>query len=252
MELSLPLLAEPGRSFRIECAVTDLPEPDSPTSAMIRPRGTSKLLSFTARTSLPPWPLKVTERFLISSSGVPKAMGVAGAAVVAAIVFFATIGPRPDFMAAAHTMRFLFKFVFTGSLALTAFLCVRAFSMPGASSRRMGLALLVAPALMLIAVLAELMVMPQQTWMPRMIGTNSMICMSFIPLIGIGPLAVFIAVLRYGAPTRPALAGAAAGLLAGGLAATFYAAHCFDDSPLFVAVWYTSAVWFFSKDGFKF
>jgi hypothetical protein len=169
-------------------------------------------------------------------------MGVAGAAVVAAIVFFATIGPRPDFMAAAHTMRFLFKFVFTGSLALTAFLCVRAFSMPGASSRRMGLALLVAPALMLIAVLAELMVMPQQTWMPRMIGTNSMICMSFIPLIGIGPLAVFIAVLRYGAPTRPALAGAAAGLLAGGLAATFYAAHCFDDSPLFVAVWYTIAI----------
>ncbi|MFC6491272.1 NrsF family protein, partial [Nitratireductor sp. GCM10026969] len=40
----------------------------------------------------------------------------------------------------------------------------------------------------------------------------------------------------------PALAGAAAGLLAGGLAATFYAAHCTDDSPLFVAVWYTIAV----------
>ena len=48
--------------------------------------------------------------------------------------------------------------------------------------------------------------------------------------------------LRYGAPTRPVLAGAAAGLLAGGLAATFYAAHCFDDSPLFVAVWYTIAI----------
>ncbi|MEQ1937866.1 NrsF family protein [Mesorhizobium sp. CN5-321] len=168
--------------------------------------------------------------------------GGAAAVALAAIVFFATIGPRADFMAAAHTMRFLFKFVFTASLALTAFLCARAFSMPGAYSRRMGLALLLAPALMIAAVMAELTVMPEQTWMPRMIGTNSMICMSFIPLIGIGPLAVFIAVLRYGAPTRPVLAGALAGLLAGGLGATFYAAHCFDDSPLFVAVWYTIAI----------
>ena len=168
--------------------------------------------------------------------------GIAAATVIAGLVFFATIGPRPDFMAAAHTMRFLFKFVFTGSLALTAFLCVRAFSMPGAYSSRMGLALLLAPALMAAALLAELMVMPEPTWMPRMVGTNSMICMSFIPLIGIGPLAVFIAVLRYGAPTRPVLAGAVAGLLAGGLGATFYAAHCFDDSPLFVAVWYTIAI----------
>ncbi|WP_245520604.1 NrsF family protein, partial [Mesorhizobium sp. M1C.F.Ca.ET.144.01.1.1] len=35
----------------------------------------------------------------------------------------------------------------------------------------------------------------------------------FIPLIGIGPLAIFLGMLRYGAPTRPVLAGAVAGLL---------------------------------------
>ena len=63
-----------------------------------------------------------------------------------------------------------------------------------------------------------------------------------IPLIGIGPLAIFLAALRHGAPTRPALAGAVAGLLAGGIAATFYAAHCTDDSPLFVAIWYPIAI----------
>ncbi|MDP9812634.1 hypothetical protein J2W42_005504 [Rhizobium tibeticum] len=65
---------------------------------------------------------------------------------------------------------------------------------------------------------------------------------SFIPLIGLGPLAVFLAALRHGAPTRPRLAGAVAGLLAGGIAATFYAAHCTDDSPLFVATWYSIAI----------
>ncbi|NJO33150.1 MAG: DUF1109 family protein, partial [Rhodospirillales bacterium] len=37
-------------------------------------------------------------------------------------------------------------------------------------------------------------------------------------------------------------AGAVAGLLASGLSAALYATHCPDDSPLFVAVWYTLAV----------
>ena len=35
--------------------------------------------------------------------------------------------------------------------------------------------------------------------------------------------------------------GAMAGLLSAGLAATLYASHCPDDSPLFVATWYTIA-----------
>ena len=48
--------------------------------------------------------------------------------------------------------------------------------------------------------------------------------------------------LRAGAPRSPAMAGAAAGLLAGGLGAVLYAIHCADDSPLFVALWYVPAV----------
>jgi len=43
------------------------------------------------------------------------------------------------------------------------------------------------------------------------------------------------------AVTRPAAAGAMAGLLSAGLAATVYASHCTDDSPLFVATWYSLA-----------
>ena len=40
----------------------------------------------------------------------------------------------------------------------------------------------------------------------------------------------------------PALAGAVAGTLAGSLGAALYAAHCVDDSPLFVATWYGLAI----------
>ncbi|MDX8478987.1 NrsF family protein [Mesorhizobium sp. VK24D] len=169
-------------------------------------------------------------------------LAVGVAAVVAAAVFFMTIGPRPDFMAATHTMRFLSKFVFTVALGVSAFALIQALSIPGASSRHAKLWMLAAPVLVVIAVVLELFVVPEAEWGRRLVGTNWYICLTFIPLIGIGPLAVFVAALRYGAPTRPVLAGTVAGLLAGGLSATLYAAHCFDDSPLFVATWYTIAV----------
>ncbi|MDX8518501.1 NrsF family protein [Mesorhizobium dulcispinae] len=176
-------------------------------------------------------------------------LAVGVAVVVAAMAFFMTIGPRPDIMPAMHTVRFLSKFVFTLALTTSAFALIRVLSTPGAASRRAKLWMFAAPALVVIAVILELFVVPEAEWGKRLVGSNMMICMTFIPLIGIGPLAIFLGMLRYGAPTRPVQAGAVAGLLAGGLAATFYAAHCFDDSPLFVATWYTIAIAFLTALG---
>jgi hypothetical protein len=62
-----------------------------------------------------------------------------------------------------------------------------------------------------------------------------------IPLMSMPLLAGALIGLRHGAPTQPAVTGAVAGLLSAGLAATLYASHCTDDSPLFVATWYTIA-----------
>jgi hypothetical protein len=75
--------------------------------------------------------------------------------------------------------------------------------------------------------------------MTRLIGDNSRYCLSAIPLLGLPLLAAALIGLRQGAPARPAVAGAVAGLLSAGLAATLYASHCTDDSPLFVATWYS-------------
>jgi hypothetical protein len=169
-------------------------------------------------------------------------LAAATAVLLAAGVFFATIGPRPDITEAAHTVRFLFKFVATIALAASAFAMVRRLSIPGASTVRLAPALLAAPLLMATAVVLEMAATPAQEWLPRLVGRNMVVCLTFIPLIGAAPLALFVAVLRHGAPTRPGTAGAVAGLAAGGLAATFYAAHCTDDSPLFVASWYTIAI----------
>jgi hypothetical protein len=161
---------------------------------------------------------------------------------IAALVFFAVLGLRSDISSALGTPRFLFKFLVTVTLAVSAFNCVRALSRPGESWRNEVLCLAIAPVLLAMAVVVELFTLPSDTWSATLIGTNSIVCLTYIPLIGIGPLAIFLWTLQYGAPTRPALAGAVAGLLAGGIAATFYAAQCTDDSPLFVATWYTIAI----------
>lgn len=169
-------------------------------------------------------------------------VALAGATLAAAVVFWLSLGPRPDFMAAAHTLRFLFKFVATLMLASTAFDLVRALSRPGSNVVRPALLMAAAPVTAALAVVTELVAVPSDQWRTVWWGTNISTCLTFIPLIGLVPLAVFLLALRHGAPTRPAVAGAVAGLLAGGLSATFYAAHCPDDSPLFVATWYSIAI----------
>ena len=65
--------------------------------------------------------------------------------------------------------------------------------------------------------------------------------MTAIPLISLPLLIASLFGLRHGAPAKPAVAGAVAGLVSAGLAATLYASHCTDDSPLFVATWYSIA-----------
>ena len=170
------------------------------------------------------------------------ALALALAVAAAAAVFLLTLGPRPDIAAAAQTLRFPFKFVVTLALAGSAGWAALRLSRPGADTRRGAAWLLAAPLLLLVAVGLELFAVPPAQWEARLVGTNNLLCLVSIPFIGLGPLALFLAALRHGGPTRPGLAGAMAGLFAGGLAATFYAAHCPDDSPLFVATWYTGAV----------
>ena len=169
--------------------------------------------------------------------------GAVGLAItLAAAVFLATLDPRPDIVAAAETPRFLLKFVVAIMLAASAFGLDRALSRPGGTWRKAMPYLAAAPVLLAMAVIVELLLLPPDTWSAKLVGTNSVVCLTFIPLLGIGPLIIFLLALRHGAPSRPILAGAVAGLLAGGIAATFYAVQCTDDSPLFVATWYTAAI----------
>jgi hypothetical protein len=102
--------------------------------------------------------------------------------------------------------------------------------------------LLLIPAGLLVAGISGEMMMPQRLpMMTRLVGSNSRLCLTAIPVMSLPLLAAALIGLRHGAPSRPAVAGALAGLSSAGLAATLYASHCTDDSPLFVATWYTIA-----------
>jgi hypothetical protein len=168
---------------------------------------------------------------------------------IAAVAFFILLGPRPDFMPAMQSWRFVFKFVVTLLLAASTALLVARAARPDCVRGPMDRLLYVAPVVLLAAVVVELFAMPSATWMPRLMGHNALVCMACIPVLALGPLALLLFALRSGATLSPMRAGALAGLMAGGLGAAFYAAHCPDDSPLFVAVWYSVAIAFVTAVG---
>ena len=166
-------------------------------------------------------------------------LALLAAAPVSLLIFFAELGVRPDIMTAMRNPFFDLKFAVTLALAISAVAVALHLSRPEASLRGFGWYLLI-PAGLLVAGISGEMMMPQRLpMMTRLVGNNSKVCMAAVPLMSLPLLAAALIGLRHGAPTRPALEGAMAGLLSAGLAATLYASHCTDDSPLFVATWYT-------------
>jgi hypothetical protein len=173
--------------------------------------------------------------------GFVLALALLSAAPFSVAMFLMGLGVRPDLMTAMHNPFFDLKFVVTLALAISAMTVGLHLSRPEASLHGWGWLLLI-PAGLLVGGIASEMMLPQRLpMMTRLVGNNSRDCVAAIPLMSLPLLAAALIGLRHGAPTRPAVTGAIAGLLSAGLAATLYASHCTDDSPLFVATWYSIA-----------
>jgi hypothetical protein len=170
------------------------------------------------------------------------ALALAIGLVVSALILLSTVGIRQNMASVIETARVLFKIGVTLILAIAACSLVFRIGRPGIPLKAGGLALIIPLALLVAAVGAELMVVPPDAWRANLIGKHAPFCLMFIPVLSLAPLAGFLFALKNGAPERPAVAGATAGLAAGGIAAALYAWHCPDDSPLFVASWYTIAI----------
>jgi hypothetical protein len=173
--------------------------------------------------------------------GLVLTLALLAAAPVSVAMFVAGLGVRPDLMTAMHNPFFDLKFVVTLALTIPAMAIGLHLSRPEASLQGWAWLLLIPAGLLLIGIISEMMLPQRAPMMTRLVGSNSRLCMTAIPLMSLPLLAAALIGLRHGAPTRPAVTGAVAGLLSAGLAATLYASHCTDDSPLFVATWYSIA-----------
>ena len=170
-------------------------------------------------------------------AGAVLALMAAGAAV-----YLSLFGMRPDFGAAMTQAAVMIKQASPLLLLVGGFGAALRLAHPGERVGGWALVLLAMPALLALAVAHSMMTMPRPDWHAAMMGSSSRRCLAWIIAMGLPFLAGVLWVLRAGASTRPALTGAAGGLLAGGAAAVVYSMHCTEDSPLFYSVWYVIAM----------
>jgi len=181
-----------------------------------------------------PVPRHVTERRFASA-------GVFGIALATAMMLVA-FGLRPDIESAALLPMFWFKLMFPAAIAVAAMWMAARLSRPGA---RMGFASIAVAApfviLWLIAALTLLNTEPAAR-VDSILGNTWPTCVPEIALLALPAFAATFWAMRGLAPTRLALAGAAGGLMAGGIGAMIYALRCPEMEAPFLAVWYVAGI----------
>jgi hypothetical protein len=163
-------------------------------------------------------------------------IGVGLSLVAAIAIVVPIVGIRSDILTVVQLGPFHYKIATTLLLAIGAFVLVRRAGQAGATLPLTALA----PGLLLLAFGAA-----TDTSGLSPLGGSSLsvpICVSAILLMAVPALVAILYALQRGVPTRPGVAGAMAGLLAGALGAAVYTLSCKNDGGLFVAVWYGTAM----------
>jgi hypothetical protein len=161
---------------------------------------------------------------------------------IALLLVMTVFGPRADLLQAMAGAGFWWKMALPLSLAAAGFVLAQRLARPGVrAGAAVGLALV--PVLMLWAVaLLVLWRAPEGTRAALVMGSTWRSCALNIGLLALPSFVAALAALRTLAPTRPAAAGAAAGLLAAGVGAAVYALHCPEVEAPFLAVWYVGGM----------
>lgn len=147
-------------------------------------------------------------------------------------------GLRPDVANAVYTGPFWMKLALPALLVLGCLVALNRVARPGAPLAGLWrwIALPVVAVWSMAA--AELYGAMPGDRSALILGTTWAWCVSSVALLSLPVLAVLFRVMRELAPTRLALAGASAGLLAGAVGAMVYALHCPETSASFLGLWY--------------
>jgi hypothetical protein len=170
------------------------------------------------------------------------AIAVVAGAVLAVAVILIGFGPRTGLSTVGAWTFLILKIAFAAAVVATAATYLVRLSRPGAAPKH-GTLIVILPFLAIIALaFVSLGSAPSSHWDRMVAGDEWLQCLLSIPIIAIVPFALTMWAVRRAAPTDLRLAGAIAGLVAGGISAVAYALHCMDDSLPFVAVWYGGTI----------
>lgn len=159
------------------------------------------------------------------------------ASIAAALLL---LGPLP---AAMYAMPALWlKLAYAAAVAIIAGSLTTRLARPVARLRAPRTALIAVFVVMAILALATLAALPPEQWQAAVLGRTWKTCSWAVLALSLPALAGALWALHGLAPTRPALAGFHAGLMAGGVGAVGYALSCSEVSTPYVAVWYTFGV----------
>jgi hypothetical protein len=169
------------------------------------------------------------------------AIGALGGTLAAAVLWLGMMGPRPDLSQAAQAWPFWIKFFYTLALALAGLWLLARAGRPGAALAPSALTML-APFVLLTLLAAIALAAPGADHRHLLMGHSALFCPFAIVAVSLPVLAGAFWSLKRLAPTRLALAGAAAGLFAGSAGAFVYAFYCTESAVPFVALWYSVGI----------
>lgn len=192
---------------------------------------TDDLIALLARGETAPPPPRDAQRL---------ALGVAVVLpfLVALVMWAEGLVPMAQWQASAT----LWKAGYAAALAGAAIWLFRRAGRPGAAIR---------PPLSILLILlgvsagigaVDWMAAPELMRSGKLMGHSALFCPVAILLMSLPMLGAALWAARELAPVRPGLAGAAAGMLAGGVAALAYGLACTEGALVFVAVWYSAGM----------
>jgi len=160
--------------------------------------------------------------------------GAFGAALLMAVM----LGVRPDLAEAARLPMFWVKLAFPAALLAGALLAALRLSRPGVLLK-LAPAAIAAPviAMWLLAAIALFGAAPGERE-ELLFGATWTSCPFNVAILSVPVFVALLWAMKGLAPTRPALAGAAAGLLSGAVGALVYTLHCPEIAAPFLGVWY--------------
>lgn len=178
-----------------------------------------------------------------SRGAVAKRMGRGTAlSLAAALLMLVFVIPggvdSTTLMARISTPVFWVKLMLPLSMLVASLRVAARLSRPGVRVGQAWTTLALPVALVWIAAIAVLAFAPDSARSALIFGHTWNTCSLHIALLSIPALAVLQFAMRGLAPTRPALAGAAAGLLAGSIGALTYCLRCPEMEVPFWATWY--------------